>query len=247
MPLTRTHLLLLAAVAVAGAAYVVHARFSPTLAFEDRLYPPGFRELVLPRAVSAPNPMFGIERAGREVDRPDRKDICAALFRDVNLPEAGNPAGAVQFATFLDYRCPYCKTLSGIIAAMPDSNLRILFHEWAILGPASELAARAALAANAQGKYLPFHTRLMNARLLPTPGYIDALAGELGMDVKRLHADMASDSITRTLRRTARLATDLSFFGTPALVVGRTIVQGEITRSQLEGLIAQEAQARGPC
>ena len=248
MTLGKNHLFPLIAFAVLGAGYVVYVTlFPPSLTFEDRIYPPGFRELVLARAVSPPGPMFGIERTERDASKLDRKDICDALFRDPNSPWTGKAAAAVQVATFLDYRCPYCKTLSGLIATLPGDNFRIVFHEWAILGSGSVLAARAALAADRQGKYLPIHARLMDARLLPTEGYIDAVAGDLGLDLARLHADMNSESVSLALRRTAALATTLGFVGTPALTVGRTIVQGEISRRQLEGLIAEEARMPKVC
>jgi protein-disulfide isomerase len=45
-----------------------------------------------------------------------------------------------------------------------DANLRVLYKEFPILGAGSQFAARAALAAHKQGKYLPFHTALMQAQ-----------------------------------------------------------------------------------
>ena len=76
---------------------------------------------------------------------------------------------------FLDYRCPYCKKLTNILAKM-QTDIRTVYKEWPILGDSSLLAARAALAANKQGKYLAFHTRLMNSRLIRTAPYIEEIA-----------------------------------------------------------------------
>ena len=60
---------------------------------------------------------------------------------------------------------------------------------------------------------------------------------------------MASDETTLALRRTSALARELGFLGTPSLVVGRTLVQGAITRAELESLIEIEAASErpGPC
>ena len=142
--------------------------------------------------------------------------------------------------TFLDYRCPYCKTLSNIIAKMDGDDARFVYREWPILGDASMLAARAALAADWQGKYIAFHNRLMNTRLIPTPGLIDSIAKDLGLDLEKLRTDMNAETTTLALRQNAALATALGLSGTPVLVVGRTVVQGDITRRQLEKLIADE-------
>jgi protein-disulfide isomerase len=174
--------------------------------------------------------------------------LCDALFRDPAAPESGN--GIVQVAAFLDYRCPYCRTLSKILSALhAEKDVRLVHKEWPILGRDSELAARAALAAGRQGQYAPFHARLMETRLIPTQSLIESFAAEMNLDVARLRADMVAEDISAALARNGALAGQFGFIGTPALVVGRTVVQGEITRDQLERLIDEEAAERTlpPC
>jgi protein-disulfide isomerase len=156
------------------------------------------------------------------------------------------PDSAIQIATFLDYRCPYCRKLADIMSKMHDDNVRIVYKEWPILGEASLLAARYALAADRQGKYLAFHLRVMSSRFIPTAASLEAIAAELGIDVPQLRADTNSGITTREIQRTAALAAALGFIGTPAMVVGRTIVQGEITRDQLQRLIEDERQPQPP-
>ena len=64
---------------------------------------------------------------------------------------------------FFDYRCPYCKVVAPDIEKVmaADSKLRVVYKEFPILGPASTTATKAALAAVAQGKYLPLHDKLI--------------------------------------------------------------------------------------
>ena len=120
------------------------------------------------------NPLFGLQQAplwmlGRSKLNNRFVMPCFAT-RTRQLSE-------IEIARFsrgvLDYRCPYCKKLTNIIADMRADNVRIVYKEWPILGDSSLLAARAGLAADKQGKYLAFHTRLMNSRLIPTATYID--------------------------------------------------------------------------
>jgi protein-disulfide isomerase len=242
---------LIAAVALA-AGYLGATYFWPsTLTFTPRDAPPGFRDLVLDHTVSQPDPMLSVpdlSDAGAS-PRPSGREICEALMEDNISPTAGDAKGSVPLITFFDYRCPYCKVLDGILPSLPLENVRVMYREWAILGPSSVLAARAALAADRQGKYLPLHERLMRARLILTIDYIDALAGDLGIDRARLHADMNAPRTALALRGTATLAGALGFLGTPGLVVGRTIVQGEISRRDLEALIAEEKRSfpQKPC
>ncbi len=106
--------------------------------------------------------------------------------------------------------------------------------------------ALAFLTAANQGKYIAFHRRIMMARLIPTAAYIEEVAKRFGMDLAQLREDMVADKTTRALRRNARLASALGLIGTPALVVGRTIVQGGITRAQLARLIEIELRSALP-
>ncbi|MFB3135004.1 MAG: thioredoxin domain-containing protein, partial [Rhodospirillales bacterium] len=88
------------------------------------------------------------------------------LFNDPASPVGGNPKGDVTLVEFFDYQCPYCKRVLPSIQALlaEDRNLRFVFKEFPILGKASVFAARAALAAQRQGKYLEFHMAVMPAK-----------------------------------------------------------------------------------
>ncbi|MFP3386673.1 DsbA family protein, partial [Tritonibacter sp. SIMBA_163] len=65
---------------------------------------------------------------------------------------------------FFDYRCPYCRQVADLVleTAEADGNVRVVYKEYPILGPDSEFASRAAIAAAMQGKYAEFHKALMN-------------------------------------------------------------------------------------
>ena len=220
----------------------------PRLEFRDRTFPPGFRDLVLDGVSSQFDPLFGMQQVPLVDDgsKQAQQQVCDALFRDPNSPSVGNRDSEVHIVAFLDYRCPYCKKLTNILAKMQADNVRIVWKEWPILGDSSLLAARAALAADKQGKYLAFHTRLMNSRLIPTATYIEEIAVALGLNQSQLRTDMNSAATTLAIQHTSGLASALGLLGTPALVVGRTIVQGEITQSQLERLIENERHLQSP-
>ncbi len=216
---------------------------SPKLEFRERAFPKGFRELVLDNTSSQIDPIFGAKQGLPAVSKLNAREICDALFRDINSPAIGIRDSRPQIIAFLDYRCPYCKKLSIVLPQIQnEKKVRVIYKEWPILGDSSVLAAHAGLAADRQGKYLEFHTRLMSTRFIPTVAYIEEIAANLGMDQSRLRADMNSVATANAIRQTIALASALSLAGTPALVVGRTVVQGEITRRQLEHLIDDEIQ-----
>jgi protein-disulfide isomerase len=217
---------ILTAITLVVAYFLFSTLPPPKLEFRDRAFPRGFRDLVLESASSQIDPLLGLQRSPLlgAASEQGSQEVCDALFRDSNSPAVGNRDSEVQIVAFLDYRCPYCKKLTNIMSKMQADNVRIIYKEWPILGDSSVLAARAGLAADKQGKYIAFHTRLMNSRLIPTIAYIEEIAIELGMNPSQLREDMKSGSTTLSIQRTSALASALSLIGTPALVVGRTIV-----------------------
>ena len=186
-------------VALSAASLAFWSQQSADLNFKERAFPAGFRELMLQKASSIFDPILGLQHAQ---DRENKsklgtRDICDAIFRDPLSPTLGNANGNVQIAEFFDYRCPYCKTLTKILSEMAGShNIQIVYKEWPILGDSSVLAARAALTAAKQRKYVDFHVRLMNSRLIPNSAYLGDLARELGMNLERLCEDMNSNDTT---------------------------------------------------
>jgi protein-disulfide isomerase len=106
-----------------------------------------------------------------------------------------------------------------------DHTVRLVYKDLPILGPESVLAAHALLAAQKQNGYEKLRTALMQA----PPGYtkeqILAIARTLGLDDARLGHDMDDAAITARIDANLRLARDLGLDGTPALVIGDTLVR----------------------
>ncbi len=139
---------------------------------------------------------------------------------------------------FFDYRCPYCNRWSrrwNRCCARTGSSL--VYKEFPVLGPASVAAAQAALAAKKQDKYDAFHRAMM-----ALPGQIDdavfKVAASVGLDIARLKRDMKAPDIEAQLKENAMLGNVLDIGGTPAFIVGDTIVPGAISLDALKQLIA---------
>jgi protein-disulfide isomerase len=114
----------------------------------------------------------------------------------------------------------------------------VVFKEFPILGEASLVAARAALAAREQGDelYMPFHLALMGSRDLSL-GAIMKLAEQVGLDPERLTADMRAPAIDQQLQANYTLAQKLGIEGTPAFVVGEEVIPGAVDKRRLAGLV----------
>jgi len=161
-------------------------------------------------------------------------------------PVAGNPNGAVTIVEFYDTSCPYCRQMEPIMADLlrRDHDVRLVYKDVPILGPASVLAARALLAAQRQGGYEKLRTALMQAPPEYTKDQIMVLARKVGLDDARLARDMNDPAIATRLEANLQLAQALNVDGTPALVVGDTMVSGAIELAELEKDIASARTAR---
>jgi len=169
----------------------------------------------------------------------------ADLYDDAAAPVAGNPRGNFAIVEFFDYRCPYCKQMHAPMKALlaGDRELRIIRKDLPILGPASIVASHAALAARAQEKYPAFHDALMEFRGQLDEAAVFRIAADLKLDVVRLRRDMESPAVVSLLQRNVALAQALGITGTPALVIGETLVPGAIDIETMKKLVA-EARAR---
>ena len=120
--------------------------------------------------------------------------------------------------------------------------MRLIYKEFPILGPASLTAAKAALAAVRQDKYLAFHDRLFAFKGNLDDTAIYAMASDLGFDVARLKADMEKPEIKEIIDRSYKLADKLNIQGTPAFVIGSELLPGV---ASFDDMIAAFKRARG--
>ena len=181
------------------------------------------------------------EAARRKVVRTVIDRNRAAIFSHPMSPVSGNPKGDVTLVEFFDYQCGFCKRslkpMKDLLAS--DRKLRVVWKEFPILGPVSRFAARAAMAADKQGRYLDFHVAVMGAPAKLTEAWVIATAGRLGLDVERLRRDMRDPAIENYLDETIGLARKLGITGTPAFVIGDTVVPGAVGAARLRKLIAE--------
>jgi protein-disulfide isomerase len=127
------------------------------------------------------------------------------------------------------------RTLLNIIDAKED--VRIIWKELPILGEDSVFAARAALAAGMQGKYLDFHRTLMITRSRLSEDWVMTLAEGIGLDIEKLKQDMNSTKVTQQIGANSDLARQLDIRGTPAFIIDGKIFAGALEPDKLKQII----------
>ncbi len=168
------------------------------------------------------------------------------IFNNPADPVVGNPQGDVTVVEFFDYRCPYCKRVADSLAGLvkDDSNVRVVFKEFPILGPDSVVAAKIALAAHRQGKYALVHAAFMAHKGSFERSALLELAASVGADASKLASDMEDPAILGQLQANDSLAATLGITGTPGFLFGKQLVPGAISLDDMKKLVsAARAQA----
>jgi protein-disulfide isomerase len=187
--------------------------------------------------------MQQMEKAATKGISANAKD----LFNNPASPVVGNPNGTATVVEFFDYQCPHCKDMAPILDTLvkQDPQLRVVYKELPIFGETSEYAAKAALAAQKQGKYIEFHNALMKDTNALSKDEVLKDAKAIGLNVDQLTKDMNDPTIAAQLKDNYALAKSLELVGTPAFIVGNRdgskteFVPGTTTEQNLEQLIAK--------
>jgi protein-disulfide isomerase len=165
-------------------------------------------------AEAASKSQGAIERHRQAIER-DPRDFVA------------NPNGAITVTEFFDYKCGYCKIAAPQVVEIIEKNpdVRFVFKEFVIFGRDSELAARMAIGAQAQGKTLPVYKGMMAEKSLDEAA-IARIAKAAGVDVEKARAAGAAAAVTQQLQDIQGLAQALHIEGTPAFIVGDKMIPG---------------------
>lgn len=154
----------------------------------------------------------------------------------------GNPEGAVNVAEFFDYNCPYCKDSHAAAQKLQNKdNVRFVHKQFPILSEGSKVAARAALAARKQGKYLPLHNAMMEHSGQVDEAVVMKLAEDVGLDIAQLKEDMQSEAIQKQIDDTIALAKEIGVSGTPTFAIEDRLISGARPYDFLEKAVEEAA------
>ncbi len=168
-------------------------------------------------------------------------DNAKKIYRDAESPVAGDPNGDITVVEFFDYNCGYCKRGLPEVKKLIDGDkkIRFVFKELPILSKGSEEAAKAALAAKRQGKYWEFHQAMLTVKGQANEASALKIAQDLGLDLTKYKADIASTEVQTELDADKALAKTMGINGTPHFLVGDKSIPGapEDLHDQLQALV----------
>jgi protein-disulfide isomerase len=154
----------------------------------------------------------------------DRFDTASA--KDIPLqgsPSRGPETAPVTIVEFADFECPFCQQIAPKLDDLWESrktSVRFVYKFMPLaMHPHGEIAARAGIAAQAQGKFWEMHHLLFASGGRLEENDLKAYAKTAGLDLNRFVADMQSPETTAHIDADRKLADDLGVKGTPTIFI----------------------------
>ncbi len=143
-------------------------------------------------------------------------DASGSLFQ-------GSDRASVTICTFFEYRCPHCAQLEPLLQQVLGQymdKVKIVFKYLPSEGDAlSFKVAAAAFAAREQNKFMEYHEGLFASTDKLDDLKLQALAAELGLDMKKFNIDMQSPSVQGIINRDIGEAVKAEVSGIPAVFI----------------------------
>jgi protein-disulfide isomerase len=143
---------------------------------------------------------------------------------DTDSPSMGPKDAPVTIVEWADFQCPYCGAAAPVLDRLPEQYpgmIRLVFKNYPLASHEhSEIAARAAMAADKQGKFWEMHHALFsNQETGLDRDTILKLAKDIGLDEKKFVADMDSEAVADIVNRDRKQAEKLELRGTPMIYI----------------------------
>ncbi|MBP7704765.1 MAG: DsbA family protein [Caulobacter sp.] len=206
---------------------------------------PEFGQKVRAYLLANPEVLVEVSTALKEKQTAERLGpIRSQLERD-GRDHVLNPNGKVTVVQFFDYNCGYCKVIAPQVLEMAKAHpdVRFVFKDMVIFGETSEYSAAAASLAKDSPQFIAVHRAFMTTKPLDDAA-VDRILKANGMDPAQARARQAAPTRKAYLNEVHMLAQALGIEGTPAFIVGNTLIPGADARA-LEEAILKAKQAKG--
>lgn len=164
------------------------------------------------------------------------------LIRDWN-PVRGADDAAITIVDYSEFQCPFCGRSRGTLdelAKRYEGKIRIVYKNFPLdFHPEAVPAAKAAYAANNQGKFWEYHDVLFaNQQNLSDDLYVKT-ARDLGLDIEKFNADRNSAAAEEAVKQDAADGAEVGVRGTPFFLINGVPLSGAQPVAAFEAIIQQ--------
>ncbi|MGI9862858.1 thioredoxin domain-containing protein [Moorella naiadis] len=190
-------------------------------------------------------------------DLPNPAMVLRAIIKLANTPKPplvtpedwrlGSPEAPVILIEYGDYQCGHCRQLYQVIRKLLplyEEKVQFVFRHYPLrhLHPQAELAAEAAEAAGAQGKFWEMHARMFEAENALERENLVEYAREIGLDIEKFTQDLDNHRFANEVKEDFRGATRNKIKFPPAFFINYIFFDEppteETIRARIDSLLA---------
>ena len=154
----------------------------------------------------------------------------------------GNKNATKIIYEFVDYNCGYClKFHQQVISLLnEDQNTKLVIMQMPILGENSITFSKIAIAASFQNKFEEVHNYLYSSDRKSKMADILSDLFLMNIDIVRLEQDINSEEVDKVILSHEQFVNEFKFNGTPAIIIGETIIPGYIEKDKIIEILENE-------
>ena len=154
----------------------------------------------------------------------------------------GNKNATKTIYEFVDYNCGYCLKFHDQVLSVlnEDQNTKLVIMQMPILGDNSFTFSKIAVAANFQNKFEEVHNYLYSSDRKSKMADILGDLFLMNIDIAQLEQDMNSEKVAKVILSHEQFVKDFKFNGTPAIIIGETIIPGYVEKDKIIEILENE-------
>jgi protein-disulfide isomerase len=138
-----------------------------------------------------------------------------------DAPNFGPDSSTVTIVEFSDFQCPFCSRAANVVQQLKGKygdKVHFVFRQFPLsFHKQAHLAAEAALAAHAQGKFWQYHDKLFADQSKLDRPSLEATAKEVGLDVNTFKKALDTNQYASAVDADQKLGESVNVDGTPTM------------------------------
>jgi protein-disulfide isomerase len=164
-----------------------------------------------------------------------------------DIPPLGPADAPITIVEFSDYECPFCKKAEVSVAEVKKvygDKIRLAYRHYPLPFHANARpAAQATLCANEQGKFWPYHDKVMAAEDLSAAN-LQQIASDVGLDRAKFDECVAAGRFADQIDKDLAAGQAAGVNGTPAFFINGRMLDGAQPFEKFQEIIDEELEAK---
>jgi protein-disulfide isomerase len=177
----------------------------------------------------------------------------SSALSECSTPTCGQANAPVTIDIYADFQCPFCARADGVLQQLAPQyidtgKVKLVYHNFPIIGPESETAAQAAACAGDQNKFWAYANYLFTHQNGENAGAFSSnalkhFAAQLGLNQSAFNTCLDSGKYSATVHQQALAGQQRGVTVTPTFFINGQKYEGALPYAQMAALIdAQDSR-----